>query len=155
MEWTNGRFRITTDKAQVNIEMVHQFLSASYWAAGIPLPVVKKSIEGSLCFSVFEEEKQVGFARVITDEATFAYLGDVFILEEHRGRGLSKWLMQVILEHPGLQGLRRFMLATRDAHELYRQFGFENIEDCSRLMQRHNPGVYVADTGNGAPSSQR
>lgn len=151
MEWTKDSFRITTDKSQIDIELVHQFLSGSYWAAGIPLAVVKKSIEGSLCFSVFEGEKQVGFARVVTDEATFAYLADVFIVEEFRGRGLSKWLMQVILDHPDLQGLRRFMLATRDAHQLYRQFGFTDIADCSRLMQRHNPDVYHHST----PSSQR
>lgn len=151
MEWTKDSFRITTDKSQIDIELVHQFLSGSYWAAGIPLAVVKKSIEGSLCFSVFEGEKQIGFARVVSDQATFAYLADVFILEDYRGRGLSKWLMQAILEHPDLQGLRRFMLATRDAHELYRQFGFARIEDCSRLMQCHNPDVYHHST----PSSQR
>ena len=122
--------------------MVHDFLSHSYWAEKIPKDVVRQSIDNSLCFGVFKEKKQVGFARVITDFATFAYLADVFILPGHRGKGLSKWLMQVIIEYPKLQGLRRFTLATRDAHGLYTQFGFTPFDKPERWMQIHNPDVY-------------
>ena len=142
MEWTKDAFRIATDKEKINIPYVHAFLSRSYWAENIPLEVVRRSIEGSLCFAVFHEEEQIGFARVITDAATFAYLADVFIDERYRGRGLSKWLMAVITAHPSLQGLRRFLLATRDAHGLYRQFGFGPLTFTDRWMQIHQPNVY-------------
>jgi GNAT superfamily N-acetyltransferase len=144
MEWHKESFTITTDKTKINSETVHEFLSHSYWAEGIPIDVVKKCIEGSLCFSVLEGAKQIGFARVITDEASFAYLADVFILEPYRGRGLSKWLIEVIMGYPSLQGLRRFMLATRDAHGLYRQFGFTPLTAVDRWMQKHNPDVYTS-----------
>lgn len=122
--------------------MIHSFLTNSYWAEGISKEIIRRSIEGSLCFGVFENDRQVGFARMITDKATFAYLADVFIIEEYRGLGLSKWLMEVIMSHPGLQGLRRMMLATKDAHELYKKFGFTSLTNADRWMQIHHPDVY-------------
>lgn len=142
MEWTKDDYRISTDKHKINLAYVHAFLSHSYWAQHIPVDVVRRSIEGSLCFALFYQGEQVGFARVITDEATFAYLADVFIDEGYRGRGLSKWLVETILQYPSLQGLRRFLLATRDAHGLYRQFGFTPLTFADRWMQIHQPDVY-------------
>ena len=142
MEWTKNDFIITTDKSKIDATYVHHFLSQSYWAKGIPMETVQKSIEGSLCFSLFYPNQQIGFARVITDEATFAYLADVFIDENFRGRGLSKWLMEIIVSYPSLQGLRRFLLATRDAHNLYKQFGFEPLKNTDRWMEIHKPDVY-------------
>ena len=116
---------------------MHRFLASSYWAAGIPRDVVDRSIDNALCFSILEDATgaQVGFARVVTDRSTFAYLADVFVLESHRGRGLATWLMEVIRAHPDLQGLRRWMLATRDAHALYRKFGFHEPAHPDRLME--------------------
>ena len=142
MTWTKGEFRISTNDAEFDIKYIHQFLSNSYWAENIPIETVQRSIKGSLSFGLFEGKKQIGFARVITDQATFAYLADVFIDESYRGKGLAKWLMEIILQHPSLQGLRRFMLATRDAHGLYEQFGFTPIAEPQRLMQIHNPDAY-------------
>jgi len=142
MEWTKGDFVITTDRTKIDVSYVHWFLTHSYWAEGIPLAIVEKSIESSICFSVVYINHQVGFARVITDQATFAYLADVFIDENFRGRGLSKWLMEIIMNHPGLQGFRRFLLATRDAHRLYAQFGFTPLTNTDRWMQVHQPDVY-------------
>lgn len=136
-------YTISTDKAKQNIVFVHAFLTRSYWATGIPLVTVQKAIEGSLVFGMFYKDEQVGFARVITDGATFAYLADVFVIEAHRGKGLSKMLMQVVLAHPQLQGLRRILLATRDAHNLYRQFDFHPIPNPEAWMQIHNPNVYT------------
>ncbi|HEY1020972.1 MAG TPA: GNAT family N-acetyltransferase [Flavisolibacter sp.] len=142
MEWTKDDYRISTDKEKINVDYVHNFLRQTYWAENIPLEVVRRSIEGSLCFGVYQDGKQIGFARVITDGATFAYLADVFMDERFRGRGLSKWLMEIIISHPQLQGLRRFLLATRDAHGLYRQFGFQPLNFVDRWMQIHQPDVY-------------
>lgn len=142
MLWKQGNFVIDTDRSRLDVNYIHQFLMGSYWAKNIPIETVRKAINGSICFSVFHVQKQVGFGRVITDEATFAYLADVFIDEEFRGQGLSKWLMQCILSYPGLQGLRRFLLATRDAHGLYEKMGFKKIEDIAPWMHMHNPGVY-------------
>ena len=142
MEWFKDDFMITTDKQKIDVAYVHGFLRQSYWAKNVPLPVVQQSIKGSLCFAIWHQQKQVGFARVITDEATFAYLADVFIDEQYRGRGLSKWLVQTILGYPSLQGLRRFMLATRDAHGLYSQFGFEPLSQPDRWMHIHKPDAY-------------
>lgn len=130
-------YTIDTDKARLNVPMIQQFLSQdSYWAQNVPLDVVKRSIENSLCFGVYQNEKQVGFTRVITDQATFAYLADVFILPEHRGKGLSKQLIETISNWPSLQGLRRWVLATRDAHTLYEQFGFTALDKPEIFMQR-------------------
>lgn len=146
MEWQQGEFTISTDKSKLSVPYIHEFLSQqSYWAAGIPLETVKQSIEGSLCFGLYHDQQQIGFARVVTDQATFGYLADVFVDTAYRGRGLSKWLMQVILAYPGLQGLRRMMLATRDAHALYRQFGFTGIEHPERLMQIVFDNMYARD----------
>ena len=142
MEWTKDDFGISTNKDRIDTAYVHRFLSNSYWAENIPLEVVQRSIDGSLSFGIYHHQKQIGFARVITDEATFAYLCDVFIDEAYRGKGLSKWLMETILAYPGLKGLRRFMLATRDAHDLYRQFGFSELTFTDRWMHIHWPNVY-------------
>ncbi len=141
-EWRRGEYSISTDKGRLDVAVIHGFLTMSYWAAGVPMDVVKRSIEHSLAFGVYKEDQQVGFARIITDYATFAYLGDVFILEPFRGRGLSKWLMEVIVGHPELQGLRRWVLLTRDAHGLYRQVGFSELSNPERYMERHFPDVY-------------
>jgi GNAT superfamily N-acetyltransferase len=137
-------FVISCDPALLDVPLIHEFLTASYWSPGIPIDVVERGIRHSLCFGVYRQREQVGFARVITDQATFAYLADVFILESHRGRGLSKRLMTAICDHPALQGLRRFMLATRDAHGLYEQFGFTPLANPSRIMERFRPDVYAA-----------
>jgi GNAT superfamily N-acetyltransferase len=145
-EWRRGEYTISTDKGRLDVAVIHDFLTMSYWAAGVPMEVVKRSIEHSLAFGVFKEDQQVGFARIITDYATFAYLGDVFILEPFRGRGLSKWLMGVIVGHPDLQGLRRWVLLTRDAHGLYRQVGFTEPSNPERYMKLHFPDVYKGVT---------
>ena len=128
----------------MDIDLIHSFLTRSYWAEGISKEIIRRSIEGALCFGVFENDKQVGFARMITDKATFAYLADVFIIGEYRGLGLSKWLMEVIMSYPDLQGLRRMMLATRDAHELYKKFGFTLLNNVDRWMHIHHPDIYKA-----------
>lgn len=135
-------FAITTETSFFNVEFIHAFLSRSYWAEDIPIETVQKSIDNSLCFGVFHLGRQIGFARVITDKATFAYLADVFIDEAYRGQGLSRWLMEEIMNHEDLQGLRRMMLATRDAHGLYAQFGFSELTFPERWMQIHKPGIY-------------
>jgi GNAT superfamily N-acetyltransferase len=144
MEWDKGDYTISTDRERIDVETVHRYLNAeSYWAAGIPLDVVIRSIEHSLCFGLYKGAQQAGFARVITDYATFGYLADVFVLEPHRGRGLSKWMMGVIRNHPGLLGFRRWMLATRDAHGLYTQFGFTPLSSADRLMEVLDNDVYA------------
>jgi len=137
-----GEFEISTDPSRIDIPLVHRFLTSSYWAKGIPETTVRRSIEGSLCFGVYRGSRQVGFARVISDYATFAYLADVFVVEDFRGRALAVWLMQCIVDHPELQGLRRWSLVTRDAHRLYRKFGFRELSAPERWMERHNPHVY-------------
>jgi N-acetylglutamate synthase-like GNAT family acetyltransferase len=134
---------ISTDKEKLDPSVVHAFLTNSYWATGISLERVKKRIENAVCFGVYVEEKQIGFARVITDFDSFAYLADVFILEEFRGFGLSKVLMKTILNHPDLQGLRRWLLATKDAHGLYAQFGFKPLEIPERWMNLFDPNSIV------------
>ena len=141
-EWRQGEYSISTNKRLLDLSAIHSFLTTSYWANGIPFETVKKSIEHSLNFGVYKAGKQVGFARVITDYATYAYIGDVYILEDYRGQGLSKWLMQVIADHPELQGLRRWTLLTRDAHGLYRQTGFTEPQNPERYMERTDPDVY-------------
>jgi GNAT superfamily N-acetyltransferase len=142
MEWQRDGFTISTDAARIDRELVHRFLETSYWAAGIPREVVDRSIENALCFGMYEETRQVGFARVISDFTTFAYLADVFVLESHRGRGLAQWLMEAILAHPRLQGLRRWLLVTRDAHGLYRKVGFTDLAHPERMMEIVAPGIY-------------
>jgi len=143
IEHRRDEFCISTDPARLDLEVIHNFLTNCYWAKGIPRDVVARSIEHSLCFGVYDGSgAQVGFARVVTDFATIAYLGDVFVLESHRGRGLSKWLMECITQHPALQGLRRWILLTRDAHGLYSQFGFKPVAKPDRYMELHKPDVY-------------
>jgi len=141
-EWRRGDYFISADKSRLDLTVIHDFLTTSYWAAGIPIETVKKSIEHSLAFGVYKEGKQVGFARVITDFATFAYIGDVFILEDYRGQGLSKWLMEVIANYPELQGLRRWVLLTRDAHRLYRKTGFTEPQNPERYMEKGFADIY-------------
>ena len=142
--WSKGEYEISTDTARVDLALVHEFLTQSYWAKGIPLETVRLSIENSIPFCVYHGKQQVGFARVVSDHATFAYLADVFILPSHRGRGLSKWLMECIMTHPDLQGLRRWMLVTQDAHGLYRQFGFTELKAPERWMEIHHADVYAS-----------
>jgi GNAT superfamily N-acetyltransferase len=134
--WQRDGYLISTDASMLDLEVVHGYLSRSYWAAGVPEDVVRRSIENSLCFGVYRGEEQAGFARVVTDRTTFAYLADVFVLEEHRGQGIGKWLVEVILSHPDLQGLRRCMLATRDAHDLYRRYAFTELARPRIFMER-------------------
>ena len=134
--WRRDGYLISTDASMLDLEVVHGYLSRSYWAAGVPEDVVRRSVENSLCFGVYRGEEQAGFARVVTDRATFAYLADVFVLEEHRGQGIGKWLVEVILSHPELQGLRRWMLATRDAHDLYRRYAFTELARPGIFMER-------------------
>jgi GNAT superfamily N-acetyltransferase len=142
-ELVHAGFLISDDPARIDARAAHAYLSRSYWAEGIPFQTVERSIRHSMPFGVYEPGgAMVGFARVITDRATFAYIGDVYILEEHRKRGLSKALMRCILSHPDLQGLRRWMLMTRDAHGLYRQFGFENPAKPQNVMEIRVPYAY-------------
>lgn len=132
-----SEFTISTDKARLNVPLIHQFLSQeSYWARNIPLELVQRSIDNSLCFGVYHNDAQVGFARVITDQATIAYLSDVFVVTAYRGQGIAKLLMETISQYPSLQGLRRWVLATRDAHSLYAQFGFAPLNHPEWFMQR-------------------
>lgn len=151
-------YEISTDRGKLDIPFIHQYLStASYWAQHIPIELVKKSIAGSVCFGLYDLQpgfpagKQVGFARVVTDCATFGYLADVFIIDQHRSKGLSKWLMEVIMNYPDFEPLRRWMLATRDAHGLYKQFGFTEMDKPQTIMQRIKPFPYPAPgDGNGS-----
>jgi len=135
-------YEITCDTTRFDVEAIHRFLTQSYWCPGIPRAVIERAIANSLCFGLLLEGKQIGFARVITDKATFAYLADVYVLPDHRGRGLSLRLMERIIRHPDLQGLRRMLLATRDAHSLYEKFGFTALAAPERIMEVHNPEVY-------------
>jgi GNAT superfamily N-acetyltransferase len=161
IEHRRGEFVISTDPARLDLDVIYGFLTNSYWAKGIPREVVARSVEHSLCFGIYDEGggksplkpksglngaarhgSQVGFARVVSDCSTVAYLGDVFVLESHRGRGLGKWMMECIVQHPALQGLRRWILLTRDAHGLYSQFGFTPVKSPDRYMERHEPEIY-------------
>ena len=141
---TRDGYVITTDRARIDVDALHRFLSEdSYWARNIPREVVERSIRHSLCFVILHKDELVGFARVTSDRATVAYIGDVFVLPAHRGKGLSKWLMEYISGYPELQGLRRWMLATADAHELYARFGFTPMKVPERWMERHEPDIYA------------
>jgi GNAT superfamily N-acetyltransferase len=141
-------FLVSTDPARLDLALIHDFLSTrSYWAAGRSAEVVRRAVERSLCFGLYDGDRQAGFARVVTDRATFAWLCDVFVVEEYRGRGLGEWLVEVVLAHPDLQGLRRFLLATRDAHGLYERHGFRPLADPARFME-----VFRPDAGRAAPS---
>jgi GNAT superfamily N-acetyltransferase len=157
VEHRRGEFVISTDRSRLDLDVIHNFLTNCYWARGVPREVVERSIENALCFGIYDggdaspcvakearhgAPTQVGFARVISDFATIAYMGDVFVLESHRGRGLGKWLMECIVKHPALQNLRRWILTTRDAHQLYAQVGFTAVKSPERYMERHDPNVY-------------
>jgi GNAT superfamily N-acetyltransferase len=135
-------FQFSTDKSLLDRDVIYDFLSTSYWSPNIPRSIVENCIRHAICIGVFHDSKQVGFARVITDESTFAYLADVFIVESYRGRGLSKKLMEFISSFEFVPGLRRFLLATRDAHGLYEQFGFRVVERADRFMEIHKPEIY-------------
>jgi GNAT superfamily N-acetyltransferase len=140
---TRGPYELSTDPARLDLEAIHAYLTRSYWSPGIPREVVDRAAANSLCFGIYHAgEGQVGFARVVTDRATFAYLCDVYVLEGHRGHGLSKWLMTAIVGHPELQGLRRIMLGTKDAHGLYAQYGFTPLDNPARMMEILRPQVY-------------
>ncbi|MGE5500275.1 MAG: GNAT family N-acetyltransferase [Syntrophothermus sp.] len=139
-------FSISTDNTKFDFSVIHEFLSNSYWARGIPEELIRKSVENSLTFGLFFQDKQIGLARVITDFTTFAYVADVFVLEAYRRLGLSKWLMQTILSYPDLQKLRRWLLATRDAHGLYSQFGFKPVKNPERFMEIHDPDFFKKET---------
>ena len=139
-EWRQGEYLISTDRDRLDVATIHDFLSNhSYWAKGRSLDVVKRSIANSVAFGLFKDNQQIGFARVVTDYATFAWLADVFVLDEFRGRGLGKWLIEVILAHPDLQGFRRWVLSTKDAHGLYRNFNFNELKRPERWMERPDP----------------
>jgi GNAT superfamily N-acetyltransferase len=142
-EQNDGEILVTTDPARLDVAAIHAFLSGSYWARGIPREVVERSIRHSLCFGAFEGGRQVGFARVISDRATFAYVSDVFVLESHRGRGIGTRIMDCITSHPELQNLRLWTLFTRDAHGLYRQHGFSEARYPDRLMERRRESPYA------------
>ena len=136
-------YAISADPARLDLRVIHRFIAEeSYWAKGIPPALIERMIQNSLTWGVYHHEDQVGFARVITDKTTFAYLADVFILTEHRGKGLSKALVATILAHPDLQGLRRWMLVTADAQSLYEKFGFKPVANPERHMEIHQPGIY-------------
>ena len=136
-EWQRGEYLISTEMDRLDLGFIHNFLSnSSYWAHGRDLELVKRSVSNSFNFGLYCGNQQIGFARVVTDYATFAWLADVFVLDEYRGQGLGKWLIEVIVSHHQLQGFRRWLLATRDAHELYRRFGFTELSDASRWMEK-------------------
>ncbi|MEJ7643617.1 MAG: GNAT family N-acetyltransferase [Chryseolinea sp.] len=148
-ESTVNEFCYSTDKAKLDIPYIHRFLKTSYWANGISEAVVKNSIENSLCVGIYHRDQQVGFARLITDYSTFAYLGDVFVDEKYRGKSMSKGLMQFISSFEFLSGLRRILLATRDAHGLYEQFGFQLLQRPDRYMEIHHPNIYLNTAEEG------
>lgn len=136
-------YEISLDPARIDVGAAHAYIAGSYWAQGMPIEVLRKAIANSLCVAAFHRGEQVGFARLVTDRATFAYLADVYVLEAHRGRGLSRRLVAALVEHPELQGLRRWMLVTRDAQGLYKKFGFTALAHPERVMELHRPGVYA------------
>jgi GNAT superfamily N-acetyltransferase len=144
MEWERNGLTISTDRSRLDRDAIHEFLRGSYWAGGIPRELVDRSIDNSLCFGLYDGDRLVGFARVITDSATFAYLSDVFVLESHRRRGLGTWFMECVLSHPDLQNLRRWMLATADAHGLYRRVGFTALSKPERIMEKLLANAYGA-----------
>ncbi len=144
-EWQRGEYIISTDNERLDLAIIHDFISnQSYWGRGRRLKTVQRALDHSLNFGIFKNDRQVGFARVVTDFATFAWVADLFILEGHRGQGLAKWLMKSILSHPELQGFRRWVLATKDAHELYRKFGFQELKRPERWLERPDPQMQEA-----------
>jgi GNAT superfamily N-acetyltransferase len=142
MEWTRGEYVITTDQSRFDFEAVHAFLTNVYWSRGIPMDTVRKAARNSMAFALLHGDRQIGYARVITDRATFAYLADVFVIDAYRGQKLAVWLMEVIAAHPELQNLRRWLLSTRDAHTLYAKIGFRPVAEPARFMERNDPDIY-------------
>lgn len=143
MEWKNSEYTIDTDKERLQLDVIQKFLEEdSYWAQGRKVEQTRRAIENSVCFGLYHGDEQIGFARVVSDFATFAYLGDVFVLEVFRGRGLSKWLMEAVISYPDLHGLRRWVLATRDAHTLYEKYGFHALKFPERWMEKPAPDAY-------------
>ncbi len=147
-----GAYEISADPARLDVAAIHAYLTRSYWSDGIPIDIVERAISHSLCFGIYEAASgaQVGFARVVTDYATFGYLCDVYVLEDHRGRGLAKRMMRAVMAHPALAGARRIMLATRDAHALYRGSGFADVGTSLTLMEIVRPDIYNARAGTGS-----
>ncbi len=143
IEATRGEFQLSSDRTKIKLDQVHAFLSQSYWSPGLPTETLNRAIAGSICLGVYWHDQQVGFARVISDRATFAYLCDVYVLPDYRGKGLAKWMMESIVSHPSLQGLRRFSLVTRDAHGLYCQFGFTPIANPESFMEIVHKDIYL------------
>jgi ribosomal protein S18 acetylase RimI-like enzyme len=141
-EYHRDGFTVSTDPARLDVDAIHAFLTTAYWCEGIPIETVARSLAGSLNFGLYQADRQIGLARVITDFTTFAYLCDVYVLPEFRGQGLGHWLMEHVMAYPDLQGLRRFSLVTRDAHELYRPFGFTEVKSPERHMEIVRPGLY-------------
>lgn len=147
-ERSRGGFRISTDPSELDVSAIHSYLSQSYWAEGIPRELVARSLDASLCFGLYEGSRQVGLARVITDRATYAYLCDVYVLDRYHGQGLGRWLMDSVMEHPDLAGLRRLSLVTRDAHSLYAPLGFTPLAQPDRHMEIVRPGLYQRAGGS-------
>jgi GNAT superfamily N-acetyltransferase len=143
MEWKQVDYTITDRRDDLDVDTIHGFLRESYWAKGIPRAIVEKAVANSLCFGLYHHTRQIGFARVVTDQATFAYLADVFVLPEYRGQGLGKWLIACVRSHPELQGLRRWLLATLDAHGLYEQHGFIALRKPEVIMEINDPEIYL------------
>lgn len=142
-DYTKGQYRITTDTQKLDVDAIHAYLTRSFWAEGIPKATVATAVANSLCFGLFDGAAQIGLARVVTDRATYAYLCDVYVLETHRGHGLGKWLIETVMAHPDLQGLRRFQLVTRDAHGLYSRHGFAAPIHPERHMEIFKHGMYL------------
>ncbi|HJR63529.1 MAG TPA: GNAT family N-acetyltransferase [Gemmatimonadaceae bacterium] len=147
-EYTRDGLVVSTDPRRLDVDAIHAYLTRSYWARGIPRALVARSLNHSLCFGLYEGARQIGFARAVTDRATFAYLADVYVLEEYRGRGLGKWLVECAMAHPELQGLRRWVLVTRDAHGLYRELGWSPLGDPSSYMEIRVPNAYAPTGGS-------
>jgi GNAT superfamily N-acetyltransferase len=143
IEWSRDGFVVSDDPSRLDLATIHRFISVeSYWAEGISESLLARAIRNSLCFGLYRGARQLGFARMVTDRATYGYLCDVYVEREHRGSGLGKWLVACVLEHPDLQGLRRIALMTRDAHDLYRPFGFRALPEATRYLEIHSPDVY-------------
>jgi GNAT superfamily N-acetyltransferase len=141
-------YDVSTDPARLDLKAIHAFLTATYWSPGIPLATVERAIQNSICVGAYVENQQIGFARMISDKATFAYLADVYVLEAHRGNGLSRRMLEGLFQREDLQGLRRVMLATRDAHALYEKFGFQPLAAPARFMELHRPNAYLPAAPN-------
>lgn len=143
MKWQRGEYEIDTDPARLDLDVTHKFLSEeAYWSQGVPREILERAVGNSMVFGAYRDGAQAGFVRVVSDRATFAWICDVFVLPEHRGQGLGKYLMECVTAHPELQGLRRWMLATRDAHGLYQQYGFTELHDATRFMEKWDPEIY-------------